>query len=52
MSKDWQTEDGLKKIAAYVKENIKNRAGVLNENRCEWFKGNAMCLNRPWPAQG
>lgn len=54
MTKEWQTEDGLKKVANYVKENIKNRAGVLNENRCDWFKGDRLLavINPPPEEEG
>lgn len=43
---EWKTEEGLTSIAEYVRKNIKNRSGVLNENRCEYFKGDRLirCL--------
>ena len=34
-----QTEEGLKKVAEFIREHIKNRNGILNENRCDYFKG-------------
>lgn len=42
----WRTADELGKLAEYVRANNKNRSGVLNENRCDYFKGDRLirCL--------
>jgi len=39
---EWKTEEGLKKVAEFIREHIKNRNGVLNENRCDYFKGDRL----------